>query len=300
MLIYHFGSKAGLIVAVIRTVEEAQRRAFDELDPDSLPVADAMRAMWRRFTSPELGPHERLFFEIYGQALQGRPGAVDLLDGIIESWVDPMAEHLIERGEAPETARVDARLTVAVMRGLLLDWLATGDRAGVDAAFERYVASRHRSWLTSRCAPGGPTRPRRSPSSPCGRRPTGATTRAFLDACRDELTVRPEHFEQGRVVVGTVDDTVAGFSLLLGGPPQGELEMLFVEPAHIGTGVGAALLARLRADARDLGCTVVRVEADPHAIGFYEHHGAVRVGDELSATFPGRTLPILELDLTRE
>ena len=28
MLIYHFGSKAGLIVAVIQTVEDAQRAAF--------------------------------------------------------------------------------------------------------------------------------------------------------------------------------------------------------------------------------------------------------------------------------
>ena len=73
MLIYHFGSKEGLIVAVIQTVEEAQRTAFAELETESLSPADTMRAMWRRFTDPSLGPQERLFFEIYGQALQGRP-----------------------------------------------------------------------------------------------------------------------------------------------------------------------------------------------------------------------------------
>jgi AcrR family transcriptional regulator len=140
MLIYHFGSKEGLIVAVIQTVEAAQRDAFDQLATEDLAPADALRAMWTRFTDPSLGPHERLFFEIYGQALQGRPGAVDLLDGIIESWVEPSAAYAIERGADPEVARADARLGVAVIRGLLLDWLATGDRAGVDAAFERYVA----------------------------------------------------------------------------------------------------------------------------------------------------------------
>jgi AcrR family transcriptional regulator len=140
MLIYHFGSKEGLIVAVIQTVEEAQRSAFAELETGSLSIADAMRAMWRRFTDPALGPHERLFFEIYGQALQGRPGAVDLLDGIIESWVEPTARHAIARGADPAVARTDARLGVAVTRGLLLDWLATGDRDGVDQAFERFIA----------------------------------------------------------------------------------------------------------------------------------------------------------------
>jgi AcrR family transcriptional regulator len=139
MLIYHFGSKAGLVVAVIQTVEEAQRSALAELDPGPRSPAETMRAMWRRFTDPSLGPHERLFFEIYGQALQGRPGAVDLLDGIIENWVAPASQYAIDRGQDPELARTDARLSVAVTRGLLLDWLATGDRAAVDAAFERYV-----------------------------------------------------------------------------------------------------------------------------------------------------------------
>jgi AcrR family transcriptional regulator len=139
MLIYHFGSREGLIVAVIQTVEEAQRRAFADLDTQGLSPADAMRAMWQRFTDPDLGPHERLFFEIYGQALQGRPGAVALLDGIIDNWVEPAAAYAIGSGASPETARAEARLSVAVTRGLLLDWLATGDRAAVDAAFERFV-----------------------------------------------------------------------------------------------------------------------------------------------------------------
>ena len=120
---------------------------------------------------------------------------------------------------------------------------------------------------------------------------------AFLEACRAELTVRPEHVAASRVVVATSAARVVGFSILLGGPPRAEVEMLFVEPDAIGTGVGSVLLDRLRADAVALGCRALRIEADPHAIGFYEHHGAVRIGDEPSATFPGRTLPILELDL---
>jgi AcrR family transcriptional regulator len=141
MLIYHFGSREGLMVAVVRAVEAAQRAFLAEFAADdSLTLAEVMRRMWRRLADPSLWPSERLFFEIYSQALQGRPGTAGLLDDIVDSWVEPMAEYARRRGLDPEAARVDARLGVAVSRGLLLDLLATGDRAAVDAAVERYLA----------------------------------------------------------------------------------------------------------------------------------------------------------------
>jgi hypothetical protein len=96
--------------------------------------------MWRRLADPSLWPKERLFFEIYGQALQRRPGTAGLLDDIVDSWVEPMVEYARQRGLDPDATRVEARLGVAVCRGLLLDLLATGDRAAVDAAVERYIA----------------------------------------------------------------------------------------------------------------------------------------------------------------
>lgn len=138
MLIYHFGSKEGLLVEVVRTVERQQRDAFAGLD--GYAPGEAIRQMWRRFADPSLWPHERLFFEIYGQALQGRPHVVPLLDGIVESWLAPAIEFARRHGAPEEVARADARLGVAVMRGLLLDLLATGDRAAADAALERFVA----------------------------------------------------------------------------------------------------------------------------------------------------------------
>ena len=141
MLIYHFGSREGLMVAVVRAVEAAQRAFLAEFAADdSLTPVEVMRRMWRRLADASLWPSERLFFEIYSQALQGRPGTAGLLDDIVDSWVEPMAEYARQRGLDPETARVDARLGVAVSRGLLLDLLATGDRAAVDAAVERYLA----------------------------------------------------------------------------------------------------------------------------------------------------------------
>ncbi|HYB31137.1 MAG TPA: TetR/AcrR family transcriptional regulator [Solirubrobacteraceae bacterium] len=145
MLIHHFGSREGLLVEVIREVEERQREALAELraDPGEAAAAQGLR-FWEHLRSPELAPQERLFFEVYGQALQGRRWAQPLLDGIVEDWVGPLAEMLIADGAPSESARIVARLSVAVTRGLLLDVLATGDDEEVDAAmayFSRLLLS---------------------------------------------------------------------------------------------------------------------------------------------------------------
>ncbi len=135
MLIYHFGSREGLLTAVTRAVEEREREAV--LGTGTEP-GDPGRE-WRRLSSPDLWPQERLFFELYSSALRGRPGTEGFLDGIVESWVGPMADALVETGADRSTARADARLGVAVVRGLLLDLLATGEHGEVDEAFERYM-----------------------------------------------------------------------------------------------------------------------------------------------------------------
>ena len=135
MLIYHFGSREGLLVAVTQAVEDQQRAA---LLVSGATSQDARHA-WEHLSDPALWPQERLFFELYAYALRGRPGTEGFLDGIVESWVAPVAAALVEAGADESTARTDARLGVAVVRGLLLDLLATGDRAGTTAAYERFL-----------------------------------------------------------------------------------------------------------------------------------------------------------------
>ncbi len=135
MLIYHFGSRAGLLVAVAQAVEEAQRAAV--LGPGTA-VQDPWQS-WERLSDPKMWPQERLFFELYSYALLGRPGTEGFLSGIVESWVAPIAGALVTSGADERTARADARLGVAVVRGLLLDLLATGDRDEVSEAYQRFL-----------------------------------------------------------------------------------------------------------------------------------------------------------------
>lgn len=84
---------------------------------------------------------------------------------------------------------------------------------------------------------------------------------------RDE-TFFAAYFQQvlDRLRVTERDRQVAGFSLI----SRCHLDMLFVHPAHSGTGVGSALLE----DAQRLGIATLECFAANHpARRFYERHG---------------------------
>lgn len=142
MLIYHFGSRDGLLVAIVQAVERRQRERLEALMavPD-LPPDEQARRFWDALVDPAMWASERLFFELYGQALQGRPHAVRLLDGVVDDWLEPLTELTIRGGVPRAEARAHARLRLAVARGLLLDLLATGDVDGVRAAAEAHLAA---------------------------------------------------------------------------------------------------------------------------------------------------------------
>jgi AcrR family transcriptional regulator len=135
MLIYHFGSREGLLTAVTREIERRQRDAVVDI---GVAAAGPWKS-WKRLSNPNRWPTARLFFELYSHALLGHPGTEGFLDGIVDSWVAPVTDAMIEAGADKQTARVDARLGVAVTRGLLLDLLATGDRREVDRAYKRFL-----------------------------------------------------------------------------------------------------------------------------------------------------------------
>lgn len=121
---------------------------------------------------------------------------------------------------------------------------------------------------------------------------------AFLEACRDDLSLTDS--EASESVVAEVDGEVAGLALLASVPDRtdrGRLDMLFVEPSRMGSGVGGRLLAEAMVEASRRGWRTLLIDSDPGAEPFYLHHGARRVGDVASSVFPGRCLPLLELEI---
>jgi len=147
MLIHHFGSKEALWIAIVKAVEERQREVLMELVPDpTKPVGETLRDWWKHISDPALWPNERLFYELYGRALQDDALRHPFLDGIVEDWLVPAIEINVAYGLPRELARAHARLGIAVVRGLLLDLLATGDVEGVDASMEAFIDV-YEAWL---------------------------------------------------------------------------------------------------------------------------------------------------------
>ena len=123
---------------------------------------------------------------------------------------------------------------------------------------------------------------------------------AFMDACRPELTLRPEDLAAtgiavaegvngivGVVQVGAADDSEAVADLL----------KLFVEPDRQRKGAGRALFVWAMGAARASGARRLVIEADPGAAPFYRRMGAREAGFAPSGSIPGRVLPKLVLDL---
>jgi AcrR family transcriptional regulator len=147
MLIYHFGSKEGLLVAVVQEMENRQRHILRGLtDSADQPPGQLAWTFWQQLRDPALRPYIRLFFQMYGLAVQGHPGTTALLDGLVDAWLEPLTDWGIRHGIPADQARAYARLGVATPRGLLLDLLATGDEAGVDAAMRSFIASYEHLW----------------------------------------------------------------------------------------------------------------------------------------------------------
>ena len=145
MLLYHFGSREGVVAAVVAESEAHERELAASYAQTGTSAVDALRDAWRRLRKPSRAGEERLFFELAAMAMYRRPGTERVADDLVERWVELASDA---GANAPQL-----RLDVAVIRGLLLDLLLTGDRKGTDAAFARYLAQRDHKPAPSGRAP---------------------------------------------------------------------------------------------------------------------------------------------------
>ncbi len=153
MLLYHFGSKEGLLLEVVRAVEARTQDRLAAIGHDAAGATDELvRRMWAYVADPAQADFERLFFALYGRALQGDGSGAPPFTQNLETWLDANVALATEAGIPSAVARAHARLGLAVTRGLLLDLLATGDRAGTDAALEVFACRYAGRWWEARAA----------------------------------------------------------------------------------------------------------------------------------------------------
>jgi len=122
---------------------------------------------------------------------------------------------------------------------------------------------------------------------------------AWIEAWRKELTLEPEFVEAHEVHLAEMAEENAGLYALV--EKQGErieLEHFWVDPAHMGRGVGRALLQHAVATSHKFGATAIDILSDPNAEEFYLRFGARRVGEEAMPVLGEvRSLPRLVLEI---
>jgi ribosomal protein S18 acetylase RimI-like enzyme len=115
---------------------------------------------------------------------------------------------------------------------------------------------------------------------------------------RSLLSMSPEYLSRNEVYVARIENEIAGFYALTGTGQTLVLDHLWVKPQHIGTGIGRALVTHAIQRAAALGADTVELEADPHAVGFYQRMGAQYRGETQSSL--ERALPILAFEISRQ
>ncbi|HZO94143.1 MAG TPA: TetR/AcrR family transcriptional regulator [Candidatus Baltobacteraceae bacterium] len=141
VLLYYFTSKENLIGEVLARVRARQRTVFDALPRDAATYAVTVRAAWKLMSAPQHERIFRLFFEVYGLALQAPERYGDFLRGAVEDWIGYIAAGRISEAYPKREARAVATVLLAGYRGFLLDLLTTGDRARLDRAVDIWIAA---------------------------------------------------------------------------------------------------------------------------------------------------------------
>jgi AcrR family transcriptional regulator len=125
LLMYHFGSREQLVSSALSVILGRIQRSFLEMLGEG-SLDRALLAFWRASTGEANGSYLRLLFEVHGLAVHDPETYGEYLRGAFESWKALLTERMDKR--LRRAAREErATLMIAVIDGLLLDYLATGD-----------------------------------------------------------------------------------------------------------------------------------------------------------------------------
>lgn len=139
VLLFLFGSKEELIRALLARAREEELRYLAELRGEHGGLAVTSRDVWAWLADPSHRALLALWVEGYARSLLGEPGPwADFGRDTVRDWLDLLAER---QAGAPDDlgAEAERTLLLAVLRGALLDLLATGDTERVTGAVDRHL-----------------------------------------------------------------------------------------------------------------------------------------------------------------
>lgn len=145
VLIFLFGSKDGLVRALLARARADELALLDELrsaaGDEPAGLVAAVERVWEWLATPDHGPLLRLWVEAAARSLVEPEGAwAGFARDTVDDWLSVLAacQSPSERAGGQGVAR--CTLALAVLRGGLLDLLATGDRERVSKAVRLQLA----------------------------------------------------------------------------------------------------------------------------------------------------------------
>ena len=154
VLLFLFGSKEGLLRSLLA------RARLDEIEVLSVSRGKAevtdlpamVRATWEWLASPSHRPLLTLWMEAFSRSLAEPEGPwADFAEQTVGDWLDVLATAQPAARRRSRAGRDERTLALAVLRGALLDLLATRDVDRTSAAVSHHLKSlvqpqlRHRS-----------------------------------------------------------------------------------------------------------------------------------------------------------
>jgi AcrR family transcriptional regulator len=142
VLLYLFGSKDGLVRALLARARADELALLERVhqDDEQTDLALTLRTTWDWLVAPPHRPLLTLWLEAYARSLLQPDGSwSDFARQTVADWLAVLAaaQDPVIRGSSG--AMAERTLALAVLRGALLDLLATGDVERVTAAVRRHL-----------------------------------------------------------------------------------------------------------------------------------------------------------------
>ena len=142
VLLFLFGSKDGLTRALLARARQDELAALATLraSQGQPGLADTGREIWAWLVAP---PHRALlslWLEGYARSLLGESGPWERFAAeTVDDWLALLASRQPANRRRSKQGEADRTLLLAVLRGAMLDVLATGDTDRVTRAVEHYL-----------------------------------------------------------------------------------------------------------------------------------------------------------------
>lgn len=144
-LLHHFHTKEQLLRELVDLLAQQELDYWATL-VEERDLSALARRVWLRYTSERGQQMFRLMFEAVGLASRDEAFYGPLAEQMASPWLAPLEAVVGAVAPTAEDPAVLATLILGQFRGLLLDLLATGDRARVDAAFEAWLRDVESAW----------------------------------------------------------------------------------------------------------------------------------------------------------